>query len=139
MGGRQSRSELYTKVNDVLAENGYARVTRATTAADMPSHFGSKRMAKAFFEAVNYLEPPMPERQKADIYAKKFTIADGAPYSRYERKQMSLFNPENPFPTEGSEGEDRVFAWLDANKSKVGLARGGKYQMFTSQSKKKFF
>jgi hypothetical protein len=95
-------------------------------AKDMPSHFGNKRMAKAFFEAVNYLEPPMPEKQKAEIYSKKFTIAEGTPFSRYERKQMSIFNPENPFPTEGSEGEDRVFAFIAKHTDKFGLAHGGK-------------
>lgn len=121
----QKDKEIYDKANQLLQENGYEPVTSSTT--KVPEHFGGKWPAKWFFGAVNRISPRMPDTQKAKLYAQKFTIGAGPALSRYDRKNLSLINPENPFDTEPGEGEERVFAFIDKHKDKVGLARGGKY------------
>jgi len=143
MGAGKSQEEkdrdIYNKANELLAKDGYPQVTQSTT--KVPEHFGGKWPAKWFFGAINRITPRLPDTQKAKLYAQKFTIGSGPPLSRYDRKNLSLINPENPFDTEPGEGEDRVFAFIDANKSKVGLARGGKYHgdRMEHGGRKKFF
>jgi len=119
----QKDMEIYNKANELLAQNGYDKVTASTT--KVPEQFHDKWGAKWFFGAVERMHPKMPDAKKVKLYTQKFQIGSGPALSRYERKDLSLINPENPFDTQPGEGEERVFAFIDANKNKVGLARGG--------------
>jgi hypothetical protein len=119
----QKDMEIYNRANELLAENGYPQVTQNTT--KVPEQFDNRWPAKWFFGAIERMRPRMKEADKVKLYTQKFKIAGGPALSRYERRGLSLINPENPFDTQPGEGEDRVFAFIDQNKDKVGLAHGG--------------
>lgn len=135
----QRDQEIYTRANEILREQGYEPVTQSTT--KVPEQFANDRITKAWFGALERMSPRMQEAKVAKLYSQKFAIGSRPAMSRYDRRNLSLISPDNPFDTQQGEGLQRVFGLIEKQADKIGLARGGKYHgdRMEHGGRKKFF